>query len=69
MSTSFLHTREDLKWLEDVHGIKTENFQAAIIYGNEDWPEKIECFLVNSCECTPNTYRLDAFGKAFLVKA
>lgn len=41
----FINSDEDMKWLRDVH-IKDlpANVKSAILYGNEDFPDKIEVF-------------------------
>ena len=39
----FLNTPEDMQWLREVHGVEGE-YNAAIVYGNEDAPYRIELF-------------------------
>lgn len=42
---TFLTGREDMKWLRDVHLTKLgKSYKAAVIYGNEDWPDRIEVY-------------------------
>jgi hypothetical protein len=40
---SFLNTPEDMSWLAEVH-THGQRYAAALVYGNEDWPIRIECF-------------------------
>jgi hypothetical protein len=41
----FLQNPEDLVWLREVHlTAVAPAFRSAIIYGNEDWPNKIELY-------------------------
>jgi len=56
---TFLDTTEDLEWLRDVHGIDTKGIVCAILYGNEDSPEKIEAFAVNDYRAIPTVYTAD----------
>jgi len=44
---TFLSTNEDRKWLREVHKIDIKKPQVAIMYGNEDWPEKIRVYESN----------------------
>lgn len=41
----FLNSSEDMQWLRDVHlqGLPPE-YEAAVVYGNEDSPSKIETY-------------------------
>lgn len=39
----FLNTPEDMQWLREVHGVGAE-YHAAIVYGSEDAPYRIELF-------------------------
>ena len=43
MNVTVLETEEDIKWLIDVHHVPT-NIRFAILYGNEDAPDRIECW-------------------------
>ncbi len=54
-----LETRDDLQWLEDVHHVPVAGVAVAILYGNEDCPDKIETFANNHYQCVPRTYRMD----------
>jgi len=43
MRQVFLQKRSDLKWLREVHlptGVKV-SFRAALLFGNEHWPDRI----------------------------
>ena len=44
MRTTFLNTKDDMQWLFDVHKIP-KKYKSAVLYGNEDWPEKIVVFV------------------------
>lgn len=39
---------EDVQWLKDVHGIELIKPACAVVYGNEDSPEKIELYSSNN---------------------
>lgn len=59
MRQTFLESNEDLKWLFDVHakGLSPQEKQrtkVAILFGNEDAPERIELY-------ERNDYRESAF--------
>ena len=43
---TFINSSDDISWLKENHlqDLEYENFNSAIIYGNEDSPEKIELF-------------------------
>lgn len=41
---TFLNSTEDLTWLHEVHNISTDGYVCAILYGNEDAPDKVELF-------------------------
>lgn len=42
---TFLTGREDMKWLRDVHLPRLgKSYKSAVIYGNEDWPTRIEVY-------------------------
>jgi hypothetical protein len=44
-STTFINDKEDMGWLKDVHVKNLPNTaKSAIIYGNEDCPDKVEIF-------------------------
>lgn len=57
-----LQTPEDLAWLHDVHGIPTDGVAVAILYGNEDWPLKVETYAQDDYRCVPKVYRPNADG-------
>lgn len=47
MTQTFLNTQEDMAWLIEVHLANRpefKQFKSAILYGNEDSPEKVELF-------------------------
>ena len=46
MKSTFLQATDDLTWLKETHlqGRGTPAFGAAMIYGNEDCPHRIELF-------------------------
>lgn len=39
----FINTPEDMQWLREVHDVE-EEYNSAIVYGNEDAPYRIELF-------------------------
>ena len=41
--TVFINTPEDMQWLREVHDVE-EEYNSAIVYGNEDAPCSIELF-------------------------
>jgi hypothetical protein len=43
MGMQIFQDQESLQWARDVHEVP-EWAQCIILHGNEDWPEKIECF-------------------------
>lgn len=60
MLQSFLNTKQDLIWLRDVH-LKNVfylqlDFVSAILYGNEDCPDRVELFKKNHWRCIPKVY-------------
>jgi len=40
--TTFLQSKADLQWIQDVHGIDVSGFSCAFIHGNEDSPDSIQ---------------------------
>lgn len=47
MSVEFINSEDDMQWLYDVHllGMDANRvFRSAVIYGNEDSPDRIELF-------------------------
>lgn len=41
----FLNSSEDMSWLREVHLPNlSEKYQSAVIYGNEDCPERIDAY-------------------------
>lgn len=53
LPTSCLKSREDLQWLQEVHGVDTTAAKVAIIYGNEDSPSKVQVYAEDDYRCTP----------------
>jgi nucleoside-diphosphate-sugar epimerase len=51
-----LESEEDLKWLHDVHGVDVTGVKIAILYGNEDWPDKVETYAENDYRATPTVW-------------
>lgn len=45
MPTTFMNAPDEMKWLRDVHlpGL-SKKYKSAVVYGNEDWPDKVEVF-------------------------
>ena len=49
MRQTYLDTPEDMQWLRDVHcQDMPADMSCAILYGNEDAPEKVEAWRVNN---------------------
>ncbi|MDE1834753.1 MAG: hypothetical protein KGH64_05450 [Candidatus Micrarchaeota archaeon] len=46
MSDKLLTSKEDMAWLSNVHFDKklSDEFMSAILYGNEDFPDRIDTF-------------------------
>ena len=53
MSVIHLSTQEDMQWLNDVHYEGASEYKVAILYGNEDSPDKIELFSEDRFDCKP----------------
>lgn len=47
---TFLNSAADMKWLREVHlpQVGAGTYKSAILYGNEDWPSRIELFKAKS---------------------
>ncbi len=56
MTTTFLEDPDDIIWLSQVHGIPTDGVVCALLYGNEDCPDKVQTFTENNVACVPLTY-------------
>ena len=42
----FINTIDDMQWLKDVHLLElSQEYKSAMVYGNEDCPFQIECYL------------------------
>jgi len=57
--TTFLDQPSELEWLQEAHGVNTVGYECAILYGNEDAPDKVEVYARNHVHCKPNTYLPD----------
>ena len=53
MSVVQLSTNEDMQWLDEVHYPGAIEYKRAILYGNEDSPDKIELFSEDRFDCKP----------------
>jgi hypothetical protein len=63
MSVFYLDTTEDLKWLQDVHKIpNATDYKAALIYGNEDSPSKVELYARDHYQCPPAVFEPNQDG-------
>jgi hypothetical protein len=62
MTITTLTSPDDLKWLQDVHNVPATNFPVAVVYGNEDAPDKVELYAQNNCNCDPEVYTQDPQG-------
>ena len=72
MVQKFINDPEDMRWLRDVHlpSLGTR-YKSAVIYGNEDWPDKIEVYFSHDPAVTdrPLVFRPDTSGKFHARKA
>lgn len=57
-----LDDAEGLKWLTDTLGIPTEGYAVAVIFGNDDAPERVEVYPVNDYRSVPTVYVADEWG-------
>lgn len=64
----WLDTVEDLQWLRDVHQIDATPYAGALLYGQEDWPEKVELYARDHYRCRPTIYVPDETGRLVLQK-
>lgn len=55
MTETFFDQPDDLVWLHDAHGVDIAGVACAILYGDEDAPDKIETFTVNDRRSIPTT--------------
>jgi len=53
---TFLNTPEDLAWLTEAHKVPTEGMNNAVLYGNEDCPERVETRTDDHYQCRPVVY-------------
>jgi hypothetical protein len=60
--TTFLESKEDLKWLSDVHYKAAILYACAILHGNEDAPSKVELFARNHFKCKPTILEANDSG-------
>ncbi len=68
MSEKLLNTQECLEWLRDTHKIgNAPEYRMAILYGNEDAPEKIELYARNHYKCNPRVYEVDTKAETFTL--
>jgi hypothetical protein len=45
MRQTFLDSKDDMLWLREIHWpTLPAEYQSAMIYGNEDWPSRIEAY-------------------------
>ena len=59
---TYLDDQEGLSWLMEVHGVNTLGAACAILYGNEDSPERVEVFSQNDYRALPEIYLQGADG-------
>lgn len=48
---------EDMAWLTVVHGIPTDGYTYAELFGNEDFPDMVKIYRRNHVSCVPSIYR------------
>ena len=57
MKTKFLSSTADLSWLKETHLKELSPiYKYALLFGNEDCPEKIEVYKTNDVKETPVTF-------------
>lgn len=49
-------SRKDFPWLREVHGIPTKGTVVAVLYGNEDSPDKVLLYSRNHIDCLPTVW-------------
>lgn len=54
--TTLLQSEADLDWLHETKHINVEGVHCAILHGNEDCPDKIECYYGMSISSPKRTY-------------
>lgn len=52
----------DLEWLQEVHGVETTGAEVALLFGNEDAPDRVEVYEVDDLFCAPTVWRADTDG-------
>lgn len=62
MKQTLLQSAEDLEWLRDVHKVWVDACAVAILYGNEDCPERVELFAKDHYTRRPTVYVADESG-------
>jgi len=64
MSRYSIIPREDLGWLRDVHlkGVDITPYVGAYVYGNEDCPDRIECYAEDRYDGPVDVYLLQVDG-------
>jgi len=59
---------DNMTWLAEVHlPIAAAGFECAILYGNEDSPEKVELFARNHYKCKPVVAEYDEKADGLVV--
>jgi hypothetical protein len=59
---TFLETKDDMLWLKEVHEIdNAPEYACAILYGKEDYPDKVELFKENNIRCIPDVWVMNYF--------
>ena len=51
-----LKTVEELNWLSETHGVDTRNICFAIVYGDEESPDKVNVYTHFDHKTIPYTY-------------
>ena len=52
MQVSHLTRKNGMAWLEEVHGVP-KGHECAVLYGNEDDPDKVLLYAYNDASCIP----------------
>ena len=64
---TMLDTKEDLKWLSEVHCKIANKYKIAVIHGNEDYPESIELYSKDDYSFQPTILVRDEEGRYVVV--
>lgn len=63
---TFLESPEDMAWIAELYEPTASSYACAILYGNEDWPDKIELYATNHHKCRPTIVMMSDSGQAYV---